>query len=105
MKINGLQPQEVYKTFSKDTVRTGSTDVKAVSGSGSDADRLEVSQQCADLNEARRLVDDSGIDVKDDDREEKIEGLKSLIEQGQYNISAKDVASSILNGRLLDSRA
>lgn len=104
MKINGLQPQEVYKSFMKDVVHTGSAHVKA--SRVSQTDSLEVSSQCAELNEARKLADESGIvDLDGGVREEKIEELKSLIEQGQYNVSAKDVAESIIKGKFLDSKA
>lgn len=103
MKINGLQPQEVYKTYVNNVHKSGSDIKKAVI---SDTDSLTISQQSSDLCEARRLAEESGIfDVNDECREDKIEELKSLIDAGQYNVSAEDVAKSIVCGKIFDNRA
>ncbi|CDZ23517.1 hypothetical protein CCDG5_0378 [[Clostridium] cellulosi] len=103
MKINGLQPQEVYKTYVNNIYKSGAEIKKAVI---SDTDSLTISQQSSDLYEARRLADESGIlDVNEEGREERIEELKSLIDSGQYNVSAEDVAKSIVSGKIFDNRA
>lgn len=98
MKINGLQPQQVYKIFEKDVSYVNRAEGKT--DSGEYADSLEISKQSADLSEARGLACDAGLYTDNSaDREAKIENLKSLVEQGQYSIPAKDVANSILSGR------
>lgn len=107
MKINGLQPQDVYKSYmnsnlhSDDSVEKDKKDETDVN-----ADRVEISSESADLSEARELTRKSGImSAHDSSRSEKVEALKQQVESGEYNVSSKDVAKSILTGNYLDSRA
>ena len=110
MKINGLQPQDVYKSFASSTAHS-EDNVVADKKSAVDvsADRVEISSESADLNEARNLVQQAGITDSDGSqtasRSEKVEALKQQVESGEYNVSSKDVANSIVTGRYLDSRA
>ena len=110
MKINGLQPQDVYKSFASNSVHgedSAAADKKITADVS--ADRVEISPESSELNEARNLVQQSGITESDDSqtasRSEKVEALKQQVESGEYNVSSKDVANSILTGRYLDSRA
>jgi flagellar biosynthesis anti-sigma factor FlgM len=107
MKIDGLQPQAVYKSFANSAAKIDDAGKKSVNQT--DADRVEISSECSDLNQARKLVDQSGISAdtsaQASERSEKVEALKQQIESGEYYVSSKDVARSILTGNYLDSRA
>lgn len=105
MKINGLGPQDIYKSYMQNTPRA---DDETVSTAPEDttADRVEISPECAQLGEARGLVRKSGVsDGSDTDRSEKLSSLKQRIESGTYNVSSEDIARSILTGRLYDGMA
>lgn len=104
MEINRLEPQSVYKAFMNNTAHGLDPDKKT--DTEVKADTVEISSESADLNEARKLTSRSGITHTDyESRSEKVEALKEQIEAGEYNVSAKDVARSILTGNYLDSRA
>lgn len=109
MKIDGLQPQDIYKSFVSGAVH--GNDVAAAGKKAADVstDRVEISSESAGLNEARNLVRQSGIadidDLQASGGSEKVEALKQQVESGEYNVSSKDVANSILSGRHFDSRA
>lgn len=111
MKIDGLQPQDVYKSYMSSAVRGdgAGSDTEKAAASDISADRVEISPESADLSEARELVAESGIsaDLSTDapSRSDKVGALKSQVESGEYNVASEDVAKSILTGNYLDSRA
>jgi negative regulator of flagellin synthesis FlgM len=106
MKINGLQPQDVYKSYMKSAISTDGTDKSGTGSVKADTDRVEISSQGSDISEARELVKKSGILTDDDsdgaDRAEKVETLKNQVQSGNYNVDSKDVSQSIIKGRLVD---
>lgn len=107
MKIGGLQPQDVYKSYIGSTSRSEDPagGKKSVDNPDISTDRVEISSECADLNEARELVRLSGINEESGDRSAKLEALKSQIEAGEYYVSADDIARRILNGKRADNIA
>lgn len=107
MKINGVQPQDIYKSFMNSTVHSENSDKKTTTDISTD--RVEISPESVSLSEARELTRQSGITadsaVDASSRSEKVEALKKQIESGEYNVASEDVAKSILTGNHLDSRA
>jgi len=106
MKISGLQPQDVYKSYMKSAVSTDSVDKADTEDVKVNADRVEISSQGSDISEARELVKKSGILADNDSdgasRSEKIEALKNQIQSGDYSVDSKDVSQSIVKGRFVD---
>lgn len=102
MKINGLQPQEIYKSYMQTSSRT---DNEKSSSKEVNADRVEISAQGADITEARKLVKKSGLSASDGTDSARIDALKEKVRSGSYNVSSKDIAKSILKGRYLDKKA
>lgn len=107
MKIDGLQSQNIYKTFMTNTAHSGNAKQKDVSNV--DADRVEISTESADLNEARELARQSGIKneltTESASHQDKVETIRMMVESGEYNVSSKEIARSILTGNNFDSRA
>jgi anti-sigma28 factor (negative regulator of flagellin synthesis) len=109
MEINGLQPQDVYKSFMKSAVKTDSADKSGSADktdvSDANTDRVEISSQGSNVNEARELVKNSGISDNSSDgasRAQKIEALKNQVQSGNYSVNSKDVAQSIIKGMYID---
>lgn len=107
MKIDGLQSQNIYKTFMTNTAHSGNAKQQNVSDVN--ADRVEISSESADLNAARELARQSGINnelkTESASHKQKVETLRHMVESGEYNVSSKEIARCILTGNNFDSRA
>lgn len=102
MKINGLQPQEIYKSYMQTSLHT---DNEKSSAKEANTDRVEISAQGTDINDARKLVKKSGISADEGADSERLEALKEKVQSGSYSVSSKDIAQSILKGRYFDKKA
>lgn len=104
MQINGLQPQDIYKSYQKNTPRPSAPEKSG--DSAPIADRVEISSQGSDITQAKELVKKSGIASGDSSgRSEKIEELKKQVQGGTYNVPSKDIAQSIIKGGNFDRKA
>lgn len=102
MKINGLQPQDIYKSYMQSPSRT---ETEKSSAKEVKTDRVEISAQGAGITGARELVKKSGINSGEGASSERLEELKKQVQSGSYSVSSKDIAQSILKGRFLDKKA
>lgn len=106
MKISGMQPQDVYKTFMKSTSRPNAAEKSE--SSEVKTDRVEISTEGASITQARKLADKSGISKTDTDdavRSKKIEALKNQVQSGNYYVPSAEIAKSIIRGNSLDRKA
>lgn len=96
MKIDGVQPHNIYTSFSK-SEKAEQTHSDQPAG----ADRVEISAEAASRSEAGRL---SGQIQDDSDngtvREERLAAIKKQVQDGSYQVPAEKVAGSILGGRI-----
>lgn len=102
MKINGLQPQEIYKSYMQNSSRAES---EKSSTREIKTDRVEISAQGAGITGARELVKKSGISASEGTSSERLEAIKKQVQSGSYSVSSKDIAQSIIKGRFLDKKA
>lgn len=103
MKINGLEPQDVYKSYINSAARNDGENSEAETEAAADvsADRVEISPSSSRLSEARELTRRAGVGTGDDAaaRSGKVASIKSAVDSGSYSVPAEDVAQSILEGR------
>jgi flagellar biosynthesis anti-sigma factor FlgM len=111
MKVDGYQVGKLYEkyatksnqaaTVKQDTPETEKTNKLPTEKT----DKVEISATAADMNKAVSLGQKLTSTESTDDRQTRIDSIKKLIDAGQYNISSKVVAQSILVGANLDIRA
>lgn len=106
MKIDAMRSSDVYKTFMNNNIRNNEKPIKADNVS---KDTVEISAQSADLNSARELARMSGIsrDVMNEgsENDDNYQLIKYLVDSGEYDVSSKDIAKSILTGKNCDTFA
>lgn len=98
MKINGLQPHNVYVSFSKEEKEKKT--VKEPSGQAGSSDRVEISAEAAGRSEAERLAQKITDTPADTGRAERLDAIKKQVQDGTYQVPAEQVAGSILGGRV-----
>lgn len=99
MEISAIKAQNVYKALKTEE----RPPVKPEESEAQMGDRVEISQRGADVAKASKLAQKAGsVDSAAESRETRVNELKGLIESGQYNIDAREVAKSIVNGRPLN---
>ena len=103
MKIDGYQVGKLYESYAgKNNQAAG---VNQDTSKTDKSDRVEISSKAADMNAAVSLGQKITGAENPDERQTRIAELKKLIDAGQYNISSKAVAQSILLGSNLDIKA
>jgi len=110
MKINGLQAQDMYNSYTKINQTANSEQAASVASAASGkqgGDKLEISEKgkAASLLEAGNLAKKSLTPENQDQRAQKVAEIKNRVQAGSYNVSSTDVAKSILKGNLFDQRA
>lgn len=110
MKIDGVQIQKAYNAYAGNAADT-SADSKhkpqaALDSDLSDvqADRVEISSRAVHMSDAQKMASKVTNDEDQTSREEKVARLKSLVESGEYSVSSRDVARSILVGTFFDKK-
>lgn len=101
MDIKSIQAAGVYNSFLDKAAadKTGKQPLKTADG----GDKLELSGKATDLYDASLSAQKALTPEKS--REDRIAEIKSRIENGTYSVSSRAVASSVLLGRLFDSKA
>jgi flagellar biosynthesis anti-sigma factor FlgM len=103
MKIDGYQVGKLYESYAgKNNQAAG---VNQDTSKTDKADRVEISSKAANMNVAVSLGQKIASTDSFDERQTRIAELKKLIDAGQYNVSSKAVAQSILLGGNLDINA
>lgn len=102
MKIDGIQAGRLYDAFS-DKKTSGQTSGGA--RSPEKGDRVEISGKASDMSKAGSLARSSSSSETSADRQARLDHIKKLVDSGEYNVSSKKVARSILTGRNFDTRA
>lgn len=105
MKIEGYQLQKMYEAYSKNS--TTAADGKGLTRQQKDTaektDRVELSEQASKMSDAQGIAQKVSAPAEDSSsREQRVAELKKLVESGQYSVSSKDVARSILTGLFYD---
>lgn len=113
MTINGLNPQEVYKSqmsgaaygansAGSKSSQAGESDAESRVGNsaGNTADRVEISQHGADITQARALARKADLSGDEAARSSRVEELRQQVQSGTYSVSSKEIARSILGGNL-----
>ena len=103
MKIDGFGVGKFYEQYSGKTAKDANPAAQEVVKAAK-TDRVEISSKAADMNKAA-LVQKSMSSESIDERQSRIDNIKSLVDAGQYNIPTKTVAQSILRGSFLDKKA
>jgi flagellar biosynthesis anti-sigma factor FlgM len=104
MKVDGYQVGKLYESFAGKNSQS-TTAGKEPSKAGK-PDTVEISDQASDMNNAVALGKKvNELSETPEDRQARVDELKKLIDGGQYNVSSKAVAQSILLGGNLDIRA
>lgn len=81
----------------KDRVKIERTSPKKGPQSGEGKERVELSSRAREIHKARRL-----LEKVPDVRADKVARIKKAIEEGTYEVSSREVASSMLREALLD---
>ncbi len=107
MTINGLSPQDLYKSqmagaaYGKNAAaaKAASAGEPSETGAG-DAVRVEISQQGSDVTQARALAQKAGLTAAEPGRAARLEQLRDQVRGGTYSVPASEIARSIVGGRL-----
>ncbi|HEX3026328.1 MAG TPA: flagellar biosynthesis anti-sigma factor FlgM [Clostridia bacterium] len=103
MKIDGINIQKIYESFSKNAESAAEEACATKQDQGADPkDRVEISSKASDMSFARKTAQKQIGVESEQDREARIFQIKNQIESGQYSISSRDVAASIVKGRNFD---
>ncbi len=99
MEISGKVPAvktDAYLNNVKDKKKTddSSSDIPK---SVQNEDKVDLSQNVRDVNEAREQ-----LDTIPDIREEKVAEIKSQLESGTYNVDGKKIALNMMRESLID---
>ena len=112
MKIDNIQIQNTYGAFTGGASDASSESSRRRSDAALDAesgtvqqDRVEISSRAVHMADAQKMAAKISNDEDTFSREEKVARLRSLVENGQYSVSTKDVARSILVGTFFDRKA
>lgn len=107
MTINGLGPQDLYKSqmagaaYGKNAAGAKAASAgEASETDAGDAVRVEISRQGSDVTQARALAQKAGLAAGEPDRAARVEQLRDQVRSGTYSVSASEIARSILGGRL-----
>lgn len=111
MTINGLNPQEVYKSQMSGAAYSAAAGNKTPSagesgaesgaaGTAGTADRVEISQYGADIAQARTLAKRADLGGDEAVRSSRVEELRQQVQNGTYNVSSGEIARSMLGGNL-----
>lgn len=97
MKIDGIQPHHIYKSFSqKEKEEKTSQQPSAETGN---SDRVEISEEASERNEAMQMAKKINTPSADSGRAERLAAIKKQVEDGTYQVSPEKVAGKILGGR------
>lgn len=98
MKINGVQPHNVYAAFSKE--KSEQQPVQEPSGQAERSDRVEISAEAAGRNEAEQLARKITDVSADTGRAKRLDAIKERVRNGTYQVAAERVAGSILGSQI-----
>lgn len=107
MKINPVEAHGIYKSFNSEKGHKQDYDARAIqkpAETRENADRVEISEKGADILEGSTMAQRAAAPVPKETglRADKVEQIKKLVRSGEYDVSGRDVAASILRGRVID---
>jgi flagellar biosynthesis anti-sigma factor FlgM len=106
MKIDGFKAEGIYESFNSQAAQQSAASKNPQkAGDRADGDKVEISSGATVMSEAKSLAKQAADLILPVDRETKIAQLRELINNGQYNVHSREVASSIVKGRLFDALA
>lgn len=112
MKIDSIQIQNTYGAYAGGASDASGENGRRRAGAALDdelgaaqQDRVELSSQAVHMADAQKMAPKVTGDDDGASREAKVAQLRSLVESGQYSVSSKDVARSILVGTFYDREA
>lgn len=104
MKVDGYQVSKLYESYNGKNNQAAGVN-KDAADKTEKSDKVEISGQASDMSNAISLGQKVKSAESPEDRQARIDEIKRLVDSGQYNISSKEVAQSILVGKNLDVRA
>lgn len=105
MKVDGYQVSKLYESYNGKNNQAAGVNKDAANKAAEKADKVEISNQASDMSNAISLGQKMKNTESPEDRQARIDEIKKLVDSGQYNVSSKEVAQSILVGKNLDVRA
>lgn len=92
MKIDSVNPANLYKKIASDTSKNKVIDNKKTGKQ----DRIEISKNAQKLSDVYNLSGKIAKEIDQQRNESRIERLKKAVSDGKYHISSEEIADSIL---------
>jgi len=99
MKISGEKPVglEAYLQKVDSKGEAGSKGVKKVSGETTLEENVQLSDKAKDIKKIKEI-----LEATPDIRQEKIDQIKTALDNGTYNVEGKKIAEKIIKESLID---